>query len=161
MAFYLVDCTEEARCDFRGEVWQDMSERRPGVPYPSCPQCGGITQRIFTPPTVHGADTARAPGAEYSHALSEGAGPVYVKDRRTWKDMLQRQGLKPAEDGETEAARKSHMRAVKRQQSEAVDACMDQALTVAMSAGAQGLKREMERVAPRAPEDTPCLSKVA
>lgn len=156
MAFYLVDCGVH-----QGEVWQDMSDRQPGAPYPPCPKCGGPTARIWTPPTVHGADTSRAPGAEYSHALSEGVDPVYVKDRRTWKELLQRQGLKPAEDGETEAARQSHLRAVRRQQAEAVESCMDQALSVAMSAGEKGLKRELERVAPQVPEDTPCLSKVA
>ncbi len=171
MAFYLVECRSgldvyadgfAVECDFQGEVWQDMSERRPGAPYPPCPECKSVSlDRIFTPPTVHGADTSRAPGAEYSHALSEGADPIYVKDRRAWKELLRAQGLKPAEDGESEAARKSHMARVDAAQKSAVDEAMDAALRVAGAAGEAGLKRELERVAPRASEDTPCLSKAA
>lgn len=129
-----------------------MSERGVGVPYPPCPQCSGQTRRIMTQITVQGADTSRAPGAEYSHALSDGVDPVYVKDRRTWKDLMKAQGVRPAEDGESECARVAHTKGVRDKGNAAVNSAMEKALRVAGEAGSRNLKNELNRVRETVPE---------
>ncbi len=145
MALYPVECRS---CEQQEDVWQEMSERQPGAPYPACSRCGEKTHRIFTSITVHGMDTARALGPEYSHALSEESDPVYVKDRGAQRRMLRDKGLKHLEDGESEAARRGHARAIAAHQKEAVSGAMDQALSVLGQGGQSGVKNELVRQKP-------------
>lgn len=140
VAFYSVSCAE---CGWSGDVWQSMSERGVGRPYPPCFACGSpdTAREGFRGIIVHGMDTERAPGTEYSHALGEPGDtePVYVKDRGAWKELLKQKGLKPAEDGEVQARKAAFQKRVAERQKADIGAAMGQALSVYQAGGHQGV----------------------
>ena len=140
MAFYSIRCPQ---CDWSGDVWQSMSERGVGRPYPPCFACGAVdTERQgFAGIMVHGMDTERAPGSEWSHALGEpgDVDPVYVKDRGAWKEILKRKGLKPAEDGEVQANKTAFQKRAADRQKADIQNAMGEALSVYQNGGHQGV----------------------
>jgi hypothetical protein len=160
VAFYSVAC---AKCGWSGDVWQSMSERGVGRPYPPCFACGSsATERAnFREIMVHGMDTERAPGSEWSHALGEpgDTDPVYVKDRGAWRELLKRKGLKPVEDGEVEANKAAFQKRVQERQKADIQNAMGEALSVYQSGGHQGvvnvLREPSKFIAPKEHAENP------
>lgn len=140
MAFYPIECT---RCGLETDVWQDMVDRGLGKPYPLCCHCGASTKRRYTRITIHGMDTERPPGTMWSRALSDDENPVYIPDRKTWKQLMEKRGVVPAEDGQAEAARTRHMNRVEELRRENIDESVHSAMGVLGEAGHAGVLKEL------------------
>lgn len=142
MAIYPIECEDCGRHD---DVFQPMEERTPGAPYPFCGYCGSpSTRRRNYSVVVHGADTERAPGTEWSQALSTTDEPVYVKDRAEWKRLMKLRGVVPVEDGQLQSQREAREARIEEKTRKDIDESIDSALRVWGESGGAGVRNVLQ-----------------